>query len=62
MAVYSDENVVYKILKKDYKLWHKSIEKLDYLSSIKVSIILMPELLLFNNDKLIGYIMVYIKD
>lgn len=62
MAVYSYENVVYKILKKDYKLWHKIIEKLDYLSSIKVSIILMPESLLFNNDKLIGYIMVYTKD
>ena len=29
--------------KKDYKLGHKSIEELNYLSSIKTSRILMPE-------------------
>lgn len=62
MTVYNDENFVYKIFKKDYKLEHKSIEELNYLSSIKTSRILMPESLIFNNDELIGYTMIYIKD
>lgn len=62
MIVYNDENFVYKIFKKDYKLGHKSIEELNYLSSIKTSRILMPESLIFNNDELIGYTMIYIKD
>lgn len=62
MTVYNDENFVYKIFKKDYKLGHKSIEELNYLSSIKTSRILMPESLIFNNDELIGYTMIYIKN
>ena len=62
MTVYNDENFVYKIFKKDYKFRHKSIEELNYLSSIKTSRILMPESLIFNNDELIGYTMIYIKD
>lgn len=62
MTVYNDENSVYKIFKKDYKLGHKSIDELNYLSSIKTSRILMPEALLFSNEELIGYTMVYIKD
>lgn len=62
MTVYNDEELVYKIFKKDYKLGHKSIEELNYLSSIKTSRILMPESLIFNNDELIGYTMIYIKD
>lgn len=59
MTVYNDEKFVYKIFKKDYKLGHKSIEELNYLSSIKTSRILMPESLIFNNDELIGYTMFY---
>lgn len=62
MTVYNDENSVYKIFKKDYKLGHKSIEELNYLSYIKTLRILMPEALLFSNEELIGYTMVYIKD
>lgn len=62
MNVYNDEELVYKIFKKDYKLGHKSIEELNYLSSIKTSRILMPESLIFNNDELIGYTMIYIKN
>lgn len=62
MTVYNDEQFVYKIFKKDYKLRHKSIEELNYLSSIKTLRILMPEALLFSNEELIGYTMDYIKD
>lgn len=62
MTVYNDENFVYKIFKKDYKFGHRSIDELNYLSSIKTSRILMPESLIFNDDILIGYTMIYIKD
>lgn len=62
MTVYNDEKIVYKIFKKNYKLEHKSIEELYYLSSIKTSRILMPQSLIFSNDELIGYTMMYIKD
>ena len=62
MTVYNDENFVYKIFKKDYKLSHKSIEELNYLSSTKTLRILMPKALLFSNEELIGYTMSYIKN
>lgn len=61
VVVYNDDNTVYKIFKKDYKLGHKSIEELSYLSSIETSRILMPESLLFENNELVGYTMEYIK-
>lgn len=62
MTVYNDEKFVYKIFKKDYKLVHKSVEELKYLSSIKTLRILMPKALLFSNEELIGYTMPYIKN
>lgn len=62
VIVYNDENFVYKIFKKDYKLRHKTIEELNYLLLIKTSRILMPESLIFSNEELIGYTMMYVKD
>lgn len=61
VIVYNDDNTVYKIFKKDYKLDHKSIEELSYLSSIKTSRILMPKSLFFESNELVGYTMEYIK-
>lgn len=62
VIVYNDENFVYKIFKKDYKLEHKTVDELNYLLSIKTSRILMPKSLIFSNEELIGYTMIYIKD
>ena len=62
MTVYNDEEFVYKIFKKDYKLSHKNIEELNNLSCIKTLRILMPKALLFSNEELIGYTMPYIKN
>lgn len=62
VVVYNDDDTVYKIFKKDYKLGHKSIEELLYLSSIKTSRTLMPKSLLFESNELVGYTMEYIKD
>lgn len=61
VIVYNDDDTVYKIFKKDYKLGHKSIEELSYFSSIKTARILMPRSLLFESNELVGYTMQYIK-
>lgn len=59
--VYYYGNKVYKIFRPNYKLEHKSIEELTYLSSIKTSRILMPDSLITKNGELVGYSMQYIK-
>lgn len=61
-TVYNDDNKVYKIFKINYKLEHKSIDELTYLSSIKTSRILMPDSLIIENEELVGYSMQYIKN
>lgn len=60
--VYNDDNKVYKIFKPNYKLEHKSIDELTYLSFIKTSRILMPDSIITESGELIGYSMQYIKN
>ncbi len=59
--VYNDENTVYKIYRKDYKLSHKTKEELEYMSSLKTKRILMPSSLIIIDGKLNGYKMPYVK-
>lgn len=59
--VYSDEDYVYKLFRKDYKLKHKAKEELEYMSSIRTKRILMPTSLIIKDGELRGYKMPYIK-
>ncbi len=59
--VYSDEDYVYKLFRKDYKLKHKTKEELEYMSSIRTKRILMPTSLIMEDNELKGYKMPYIR-
>lgn len=60
-VVYADDNYVYKIFRKDYKLSHKTPQELEFLSSLKTTRILMPSSLIMEDNELKGYKMPYIK-
>lgn len=60
VTVYYDLNYTYKIFKTHYKLKHKTLEEISYLSSFTTSRILMPISPLYSNHQLVGYKMEYI--
>lgn len=60
-VVYADDNYVYKIFRKDYKLSHKTPQELEFLASLKTKRILMPSSLIMEDNELKGYKMPYIK-
>lgn len=60
-VVYADDNYVYKIFRKDYKLSHKTPQELEFLASLKTTRILMPSSLIMEDNELKGYKMPYIK-
>lgn len=60
-VVYANDNYVYKIFRKNYKLGHKTPQELEFLASLKTKRILMPSSLIMKGNELKGYKMPYIK-